>query len=146
MLSVIVTSVVAAGYVFVPSFQQGVGTLAVDVSQALATGDVGGVGFDRSRGFAAASGSAVAAQPAGDAASPLGESAVPAGDTALLHPGAQNSTDSGGSNNSGLSHLGTDTIQRHSNDPLIRNKSDEMNATPAGKSTTVYDVAGAQDG
>lgn len=50
VISVIVVAVVASAYVFIPEFQQGVADLSSDVSTALATGSVNGVGFDRAGG------------------------------------------------------------------------------------------------
>jgi len=50
VISVIVCSLVAAAYLFVPEFQDGVASLASDVSVALATGQVGGIGFARRGG------------------------------------------------------------------------------------------------
>ena len=44
VVSVIVIAVVAAAYVFVPSFGQGVEKLGQDVRQILSMGDIGGVG------------------------------------------------------------------------------------------------------
>lgn len=44
VVSVIVIAVVGAAYVFVPRFEEGVNELGRDVSQLLATGDVGGIG------------------------------------------------------------------------------------------------------
>ena len=50
IISVIVIALVAAAYVFVPEFQSGVSALASDVSTMLATGQIGGVGFNRGGG------------------------------------------------------------------------------------------------
>ena len=50
VISVIVCSLVAAAYLFIPEFQGGVADLASDVSVALATGQVGGIGFNRGGG------------------------------------------------------------------------------------------------
>ncbi len=50
LVSVIVVAVVAASYTFVPTFRQGVASLAEDVSTILDTGKIGGAGVDRSGG------------------------------------------------------------------------------------------------
>ena len=47
LISVIVIAMVAAAYVFVPTFQQGVKDLAGDVRKILATGKIGKVGTTR---------------------------------------------------------------------------------------------------
>lgn len=47
IISVIVIAVVAAAYVFVPEFQQGVRHLASDVSTILDTGIINGMGVRR---------------------------------------------------------------------------------------------------
>lgn len=44
VISVIVIAVVGAAYAFVPQFEEGVNELGRDVSQVLATGDIGGIG------------------------------------------------------------------------------------------------------
>lgn len=54
VISVIVCALVAAAYLFVPEFQGGVAQLAQDVSVALATGQVGGIGFSRHGGASGA--------------------------------------------------------------------------------------------
>lgn len=55
VVSVIVVAVVAAAYVFVPSFQNGVTALAEDTSRILDSGMVGGIGLDRGGGTGGAS-------------------------------------------------------------------------------------------
>ena len=50
LLSVIVIAIVAAAYVFISPFRDGVNALALDVSQILSTGDVTGTGGFRSSG------------------------------------------------------------------------------------------------
>ena len=47
LISVIVIAMVAAAYVFVPTFQEGVRDLAQDVKRILSTGKIGGVGTSR---------------------------------------------------------------------------------------------------
>ena len=47
IVSVIVIAVVAAAYVFVPQFKNGVQKLAEDVSTILDTGKIGGSGQER---------------------------------------------------------------------------------------------------
>ncbi|HVO29881.1 MAG TPA: hypothetical protein VMV18_04060 [bacterium] len=47
MISVVVVAIVAAAYIFVPSFQDGVSALAEDTSSILDNGTVGGTGTDR---------------------------------------------------------------------------------------------------
>lgn len=47
LISVIVIAIVAAGYAFVPEFQQGVADLARDVKQMLSTGMIGRTGTRR---------------------------------------------------------------------------------------------------
>lgn len=47
LISVIVIAVVAAAYVFVPVFQEGVNNLALDVKDILSTGEVVGTGTQR---------------------------------------------------------------------------------------------------
>jgi Flp pilus assembly pilin Flp len=50
LISVIVIAIVAAAYIFFPTFQQGVQELAKDVSSILDSGKIGQVGFDRGAG------------------------------------------------------------------------------------------------
>lgn len=50
LVSVIVVAVVAASYTFVPTFREGVASLAKDVSTILDTGKIGGAGANRSGG------------------------------------------------------------------------------------------------
>ena len=47
LISVIVIAIVAAAYVFIEPFQEGVNALALDVSQILDTGDIVGTGTVR---------------------------------------------------------------------------------------------------
>ena len=47
LISVIVIAMVAAAYVFVPTFEEGVKDLAQDVKRILSTGKIGGVGTSR---------------------------------------------------------------------------------------------------
>lgn len=47
VISVVVVGVTAAGYVYVPGFQDGTAALSRDVSSILASGDIGGIGTDR---------------------------------------------------------------------------------------------------
>ena len=47
IISVIVIAVVAAAYIFVPTFQSGVSALAADVSTILDSGKIGGAGTTR---------------------------------------------------------------------------------------------------
>jgi Flp pilus assembly pilin Flp len=47
LISVIVIAIVAAAYIFIPTFQQGVLALAEDVKSILDTGKIGSVGTDR---------------------------------------------------------------------------------------------------
>jgi Flp pilus assembly pilin Flp len=47
LISVIVIAMVAAGYVFVPTFQEGVQDLARDVKRILSTGMIGSRGTHR---------------------------------------------------------------------------------------------------
>jgi Flp pilus assembly pilin Flp len=47
LISVIVIAIVAAAYVFIKPFQQGVTKLAEDVSSILDTGKIGSTGTDR---------------------------------------------------------------------------------------------------
>jgi Flp pilus assembly pilin Flp len=47
LISVIVIAIVAAAYVFIPTFQQGVQALADDVKSILDTGKIGSTGTDR---------------------------------------------------------------------------------------------------
>lgn len=70
IISVLVISVVAAAYVFVPEFQSGVVALAGDVKQMLSTGQVGGVGWQRHGGGGAAGPTVGAAQGVPAAQSP----------------------------------------------------------------------------
>lgn len=76
VVSVVAIALVASAYVFVPQFQDGVGQLAQDVSVALATGQIGGIGFARrgGGGLAAAPGTAL---PPMTANAPLGISNNP---------------------------------------------------------------------
>jgi Flp pilus assembly pilin Flp len=50
LISVIVIAIVAAAYIFFPTFQKGVQALAQDVSSILDSGKIGSTGFDRSGG------------------------------------------------------------------------------------------------
>lgn len=47
LISVIVIAIVAAAYVFIKPFQQGVEKLAADVSSILDSGKIGSTGTDR---------------------------------------------------------------------------------------------------
>lgn len=47
LISVIVVAVVAAAYIFIPTFQDGVKALAEDVQDMLSSGRIGGVGTSR---------------------------------------------------------------------------------------------------
>jgi uncharacterized protein (UPF0333 family) len=47
LISVIVIAIVAAAYIFVPTFQQGVNNLALDIKDILSTGEVVGTGTAR---------------------------------------------------------------------------------------------------
>ena len=47
LISVIVIAIVAAAYIFMPTFQSGVEALAQDVSSILDTGKIGGTGTAR---------------------------------------------------------------------------------------------------
>lgn len=47
LISVIVIAIVAAAYVFIDPFKEGVNALALDVSQILDTGDITGTGSVR---------------------------------------------------------------------------------------------------
>jgi Flp pilus assembly pilin Flp len=47
LISVIVIAIVAAAYVFVPTFQQGVQALANDIKSILDTGKIGSTGTTR---------------------------------------------------------------------------------------------------
>ncbi len=47
LISVIVIAIVAAAYIFVPTFQQGVNNLALDVKDILSTGEIVGTGSAR---------------------------------------------------------------------------------------------------
>ncbi len=47
LISVIVIAIVAAAYIFMPTFQSGVEALAQDVSSILDTGKIGGTGTSR---------------------------------------------------------------------------------------------------
>ena len=50
LISVIVIAIVAAAYVFMPTFQAGVEQLAIDVSSILDSGKIGDVGTERGGG------------------------------------------------------------------------------------------------
>lgn len=47
LISVIVIAIVAAAYIFIKPFQDGVRALALDISQILDTGDIVGTGGSR---------------------------------------------------------------------------------------------------
>lgn len=47
LISVIVIAIVAAAYIFIPTFQEGVLALAEDVKSILDTGKIGSTGTDR---------------------------------------------------------------------------------------------------
>jgi len=47
LISVIVIAIVAAAYIFVPTFQQGVDNLAQDIKDILSTGEIVGTGTAR---------------------------------------------------------------------------------------------------
>ncbi len=48
LISVIVIAIVAAAYIFVPIFQEGVDALALDIKDILSSGEVIGTGSPRS--------------------------------------------------------------------------------------------------
>jgi uncharacterized protein (UPF0333 family) len=47
LISVIVIAIVAAAYVFVPTFRQGVQNLALDIKDILSSGEIVGTGTER---------------------------------------------------------------------------------------------------
>jgi uncharacterized protein (UPF0333 family) len=47
LISVIVIAIVAAAYIFVPTFQQGVDNLAMDIKDILSSGEILGTGSAR---------------------------------------------------------------------------------------------------
>ncbi len=47
LISVIVIAIVAAAYIFVPTFQQGVDNLALDIKDILSSGEIVGTGTAR---------------------------------------------------------------------------------------------------
>ena len=47
LISVIVIAIVAAAYIFVPTFQEGVDNLALDIKDILSSGEVVGTGTAR---------------------------------------------------------------------------------------------------
>jgi uncharacterized protein (UPF0333 family) len=47
LISVIVIAIVAAAYIFVPTFQEGVNNLALDVKDILSSGEIVGTGSAR---------------------------------------------------------------------------------------------------
>ncbi|MFH1469469.1 MAG: class III signal peptide-containing protein [Pseudomonadota bacterium] len=47
LISVIVIAIVAAAYVFVPTFRSGVQNLALDIKDILSTGEIVGTGTER---------------------------------------------------------------------------------------------------
>ncbi len=47
LISVIVIAIVAAAYIFIPTFEEGVKALAEDVKSILDTGKIGSTGTDR---------------------------------------------------------------------------------------------------
>jgi len=47
LISVIVIAIVAAAYIFIPTFEMGVKALAEDVKSILDTGKIGSTGTDR---------------------------------------------------------------------------------------------------
>ena len=47
LISVIVIAIVAATYIFVPTFQEGVDNLTLDIKDILSTGEVTGTGTAR---------------------------------------------------------------------------------------------------
>lgn len=47
LISVIVIAIVAAAYIFVPTFQEGVNNLALDIKDILSSGEIVGTGTAR---------------------------------------------------------------------------------------------------